>query len=144
MESLPGAADTEGNRLESQAVQYLLTWQRASSVALCAMEDVAAGLQPMIGGNSRCPLPRLPPFSGVVAGGRILTLPLKLLPPERDGVWERPAQPGDRSGSRINPKAILQGHALRLVALFPNTAALGGSVRMRLPPGRVQKSAGNA
>ena len=60
------------------------------------------------------------------SGGRILTLPLKLLPPERDGVWERPAQPGDRSGTRINPKAILQGHALRLVARFPNTAALRG------------------
>ena len=65
-------------------------------------------------------------FPGLKQTGRSLTLPLKLLPPERDGVWERPAQPGDRSGTRINPKAILQGHALRLVALFPNTAALRG------------------
>ena len=62
----------------------------------------------------------------MVERGRSLTLPLKRRPPARDGVWERPAPPGDRSGTRINPKAILQGHALRLVARFPNTAALRG------------------
>jgi hypothetical protein len=34
-------------------INNLWTGRRASSVALCAMEDKAAGLRPMIGSNSR-------------------------------------------------------------------------------------------